>query len=665
MTSPLTLPAEFDPATAMIARTTEYGTFHESRRAARLAADLVANGTPEDLALAGKVLEAVLRCQEINPKDPHFGNFYWMAEDSVVEDLNAVEFVLEALIPLMRDFGDRLPDDLRGRILDAIRLGLDEIRRLDVMVAYTNITVLDILNSCLGGELLQDEAIAQRGYAKLQTWMTFTNQEGHPFEFNSPTYMSVTLRALKRLADHVEDQDTRLRARAMAARLALSVALHIHPGTGRWAAPHGRAYHPSVICETPPEIELVRAWIADGIVPGWIADVLDDTPLPFMVVETAQRERNVILTTHQTEAFALGTAVSTYHPQADVCMAQYRRPDADRPGVLFTRYILDDKWFGDSYHPTDRTKTRNLPDEGMFYSVQSENRVLGVYSPIGFQAGSSAKACFIWTRRDEIDAIWIGGKRVDTLPVTVPPGEVVVVASGEVYCALRPLTATPLSRETPVQLCEKEGDLVLEIYNYKGPDKRFWELRSPGFFFQGHPIAAFYLEIVPRSAYVDGRAVAQAVGMGTFDESLAPPFTSATDDERPYTVTYTRDGEQLGLAVDVMQWRLQRRWTHTGDLDAPMLAVPSASQTRSGRVAVGNAVLTCAPEPAWLWASPTGERWVAGYLGDEPTDLTLETPQGTAHVRHMGVGTLVWEHGEVSIEAVGAPEVTVTQPQNG
>src|SRR5690606_6556185 len=99
-----------------------------------------------------------------------------------------------------------------------------------------------------------DAEIAERGYRKLEAWMKFTNATGHPFEFNSPTYMSVNLRALKRLTDNIQDEDTRQRARAMSAKLGLSVALHVHRGTGRWAAPHGRAYHPSVICETPPEV---------------------------------------------------------------------------------------------------------------------------------------------------------------------------------------------------------------------------------------------------------------------------------------------------------------------------------------------------------------------------------------------------------------------------
>ena len=59
--APLPLPDDFDPQACLLAKVTENGTFHESRRGAHLAASLVANGTAEDLALAVRVLEATLR----------------------------------------------------------------------------------------------------------------------------------------------------------------------------------------------------------------------------------------------------------------------------------------------------------------------------------------------------------------------------------------------------------------------------------------------------------------------------------------------------------------------------------------------------------------------------------------------------------------------------
>ncbi len=590
MRQPLLLPPDFNPQTHLIRKTTEFGDFHESRRGARLAADLVANGTAEDLALAEQVLAVVLACQELDPSDPHHGNFYWMAEDRHVEDLNAVEFNLESLIPMMIHHSERLPTALQERVRQSIRLGLQEIARLDVLVAYTNITVLDVLNSCLGGELLQEQAIAQRGYAKLKAWMAFTAEHGHPLEYNSPTYGAVTIRALKRLRDLVQDDETRINAQTMTARLALSIALHIHSGTGRWAGPHGRAYQPSVVCETPPEIELVRNWIADGTVPAWVAELLDERPATFQVVETAERDRKLAITTYQTPTHALGTATSSFHTQANVCMAHFTRPGAERPGVLYSRYITNDKWFGDAYHATDRTKTRNLPDEGVFFSAQQENRALCVYGPQSFQQGHSAKAVLIWTQRAEVDEIWIGAQQVAELPQMVSADQLIVIGSGDLYFAIRPLTITALGKQRPIQLVERAGDLVLEFYNYRGPEKRFWELNWPGAFYKGKPIVAFYLELAERSLYSDGAAFASVVNSGNFTEDLDAPYTYPAVGERRYALSYGRDERELGLEIDLMQWQLKRRWTATGELGWPTLATDfsAAMERLNGHLASGD-----------------------------------------------------------------------------
>ena len=164
---------------------------------------------------------------------------------------------------------------MQARVLECIRLGLAEIEKLNVLVVYSNITLLDILNTCLGGELLGDERIARRGYHKLVDWMALTDANGTAYEFNSPTYTWVDIHALQELVRLVRDADTRTRARAAIVRLGLSVALHIHRGTGRWAGPHGRAYQPSIHCETPAEEDFLREWIAEGALPAWTLDALE------------------------------------------------------------------------------------------------------------------------------------------------------------------------------------------------------------------------------------------------------------------------------------------------------------------------------------------------------------------------------------------------------
>jgi hypothetical protein len=83
-----------------------------------------------------------------------------------------------------------------------------------------------------------------------------------------------------------------------------------------------------------------------------------------------------------------------------------------------------------------------------------------------------------------------------------------------------------------------------------------------------------------------------------------------------------------------------------------MLESPVARQNDTGRVVVGNAVLECAEEPAWLFADPESNTYVAGYHG-APAPLTLTVPGGRVHVPAMGTGTVTWENGTVRVEAVG------------
>jgi hypothetical protein len=239
--------------------------------------------------------------------------------------------------------------------------------------------------------------------------------------------------------------------------------------------------------------------------------------------------------------------------------------------VLYTRYITNDKWFGDAYHATDRTKTRNLPDEGDFFSAQQENRAICIYGPQNFRHGYSAKAVLIWTRCAEIDEIWIGSQRIESLPHPVSSDRVIVIGSGGVYFAVRPLEITALGKTTPIQLVERDGDLVLEMYNYKGPEKRFWEMNWPGAFYKGKPIIAFYLELANRADYANGVAFGSIVNDGRIIEHLDVPYTYPAEGERRYVVSYQRDEHELGVDIDLMGWQLKRRWTEKGDLGWPTL----------------------------------------------------------------------------------------------
>ena len=652
----------YDRQRKMITHQVRGRIFHSTIPSAQLASELMASGAPADIAEAAAILRAVLACQEVRDTDPHRGNFRWELEDEVVEDLNAVQFVLFYCIPVLCKASDALPPDLVAAMRRAIALGLEEIARIDVALAYTNIVLKDITNSCLGGQLLGDNNIGRRGRKKLVRWMAHVDTYGLPAEYNSPNYASVAVRVLGRLAELTEDEHTRIRARTMLARLGLSAALHVHPGIGCWAGPFSRAYSHAVFNADAFNADDVRAWLDGGQVPAWIGDLLQRPNVPQQIDETAHGEEPVALSTYHSPSFCLGVAscelktqeVIFIALQSSVFHAQYRLPDGARCGVLFSRYVLDDQWLSFQTTPS-RAPGQVVPEEGHFYGVHERGRAIGLYAPRGLDAWTrrtSAKAVLVWTEIERVDEIWIGQHKVDSLPAAVPQGEVVVVGSGALWAAVQPLELTDLGGGAPIRLVELDGHLALEMYNYTGPAKTFWEMAKPGSFYQGQPRSGFYAELAERTDYASGADFAAEVASGALVDEAAPLVTYTAGRERPLRVEYARDDRILGIEVDLYEWSLKRRWTQDGPLDWPMHESPYARQSASGQVSVGGATLTCDKGPVWLCACPGGKRYVAAYSGSGMTSLRLEVPGDVVELAEMGAGMVIWDEGRVKVEAI-------------
>jgi len=682
MNAPLDLPQGFNPETNMVSRDVEGKLFHAPIPAVVFAYSLVENGTPEDLDQAEKSIRAVLACQETRDTDPHQGNFLWEREDAVVEDLNAVQFILFSLIPILTQWRDRLSPELQSEMMHAVRLGLEEIARIDVHPDYTNIVLKDITNSCLGGELLGDNEFAERGYKKLVRWMRHTDKSGIPAEFNSPGYARVAVKVLKRLTDLVEHTPTRFRARTYASRLGLSIALHISTSTKRWAGPYSRAYLGQVFGDnvidptSPSELDTVRDWIADGTLPAWLTTVLDIRPTHFRVNETADAKNRVAISTYHTPAYDFGIASQELTTQSNrfialqsnACIAHYTRPDDQPTGLFLSRYLTDDHWVGD-YRQTPSRSASLLAEEGRFHGVQDGPRAIGLYAPRapgsgdtgvdGWNRSHSAKAALIWDRADLVDDIWINDNQVTDLPADVPPDATIVVASGDVLFGIRPLTIQDLGVDAPIRLIERHGNLLFEMYNYKGPEKTFWEQALPGSFYRGLPQCGFYVEFAERSES-DPATFCKRVASGELVDACEAPFTYEEGKERLWSVSYRRDQLEVGIEVDLMNWKLKRRWNDRKKDTYPPLDSPFARGSRKGHVEIGPAELTCGKHAAWLFAARKKRYWVAGYHGTTAKPLTLTVPDGEIKIKGFAAGTIIWDNGEVTIEAAeveGKPQI--------
>lgn len=634
------------------------------RDCAMMAEQLLARGTPDALSLAERLLAVVIASQETRPGAAHLGNFPWVVGDEVIADLNSVEFTLKPLIALLIRYEGRLSPALRERLRECLRLGLEEIRALDVAPTYTNVATMDVANSCLGGEYLDDGSITERGYAKLRRLTDLAAANGTIFEFDSPTYHLVTLESLKQLADMTRNQEARMRARTLAARLGLGMALHLHRGTSRWGGPHSRAYYDRVVGEAPPELDLFRAWLDDGLFPDWVAVAYASQTLPMQIHETSSREWGMTSTAYHTPAFALGVASREVSWQSDVFMVHYRIPGSDQPGIVYSRYLIDDTWFTNPEAAHDPSNRRKFVERGKFFGVQHGPRCIGIYAPHTLEhfasfapcsrdTFASAKAAIVWTQRPHLDEIWVGPRKVEAFPAEVAPGEVVVVGGGDIYVAIRPLTRTDLGYGAPIRLVEAGSSLILEMYNYLGPQKTHNTLERRSRFYQGQVQCGFYAEVATKADFPGGGDFARTVASGTLTDTAPPPFTAYEERaDRPWTVEYRRDGLTLGLEVNLMEWELKRRWNQDGALGWPMLESPMARQNDAGLVEVGDAVLRCGKAPAWLLSAPEHRLWVAGYHG-APAPLRLTTPEGDVDIQAMGIGMVVWREGKVTVEAVG------------
>ena len=99
-----------------------------------------------------------------------------------------------------------------------------------------------------------------------------------------------------------------------------------------------------------------------------------------------------------------------------------------------------------------------------------------------------------------------------------------------------------------------------------------------------------------RASYPDGRAFGRVVAGGDLRDQAAAPYVYDGTQPRPWTVSYARGGQELGIEVDLMEWKLRRRWTQSGELGFPMLKSPVARQSRSGEIRLGGAVLRWQPD---------------------------------------------------------------------
>ena len=543
-----------------------------------LAHALLLRGEPGAVREAAAIVEAVLESQELSPCHPHRGNWLWLADDPEIADINAVQFVLRGLLPLLCSYGHLLPDGLQSLCRERVRLALDEQERMDVAPTYTNIHIQALFALVVGGEWLDDAHYVGLGRERWDRWVRFTTNSGAPHEFNSPNYGGVDLSALGAMVQHVKDPAMRLQARLMYERLWLHFALHIHRATRQVAGPHCRCYWGPMMSGQGPLKELV--WRETGwtwpLEPGpyggraavqlpaqlemalteheiseaalvWLGS--QSKALPCEVRECADIDEGFDLTTYLSPSYALGTASRTYgigtgcfyiEHQANYLHLYYTRPD--KPGgwaQMYSRFVVNDRHWGVLGAAPDRSKTANFYDQGHFCGVQLHNKAIGLYALMPQQEEvHSIKTVVAFQSGSDLERVWVNDTAVTVgdEPCPLSLGDWLIVEDGGVYVGVYPLEPSCLGREAPIRLERGPlGELWLAIYNYRGSPKRFWDYASlGGAFWQGNLRAGYIVEVAERDEFSSAREFLAHLAAARIDDRL--------DDNLLRTVTNCRHG---------------------------------------------------------------------------------------------------------------------------
>ena len=241
------LPASEAPTSFYAYHTTLRGvTVHPLREAFSYARLLMESGDPAHHARAARILRKALQAQDTNTENRTYGIWPYFWEEPLDKmsppDWNWADFCGSELLFIVYRHPDRLPDDLKAPVREAVGHAARSIQRRNVRGGYTNICALGSFVTLAAAKWLGWEDLWDYALNRLKDFAAFTDVTGSFNEYNSPTYAFVTMRALANILTYVDDAEVQKIAGALHERVWLSLALHFHAPTRQLAGPHSRAY---------------------------------------------------------------------------------------------------------------------------------------------------------------------------------------------------------------------------------------------------------------------------------------------------------------------------------------------------------------------------------------------------------------------------------------
>ncbi len=278
---------------------------------------------------AEMAMRKVFSAQNLDPASKGYGTVPWLLNDPAVKDANAIEFAMQPMGAILLGYADRLSDSFKKDTRKNIGAALVAVGNHKVKVTYTNIFLMNTVNTILLSQYLGDRAALQRGHRQMQEWMDYTAQNGID-EYGSPTYYGVTMTNLVLGYTYTADSQVKHQFKDALDLFWRDISANYLAKAGHLAGAHSRDY--SFLTGTggvelylymeglvqkdrfTDSVNLLENERPSGYRPS--AEIKALSALPERVVE-ARWQSNPLTAryTYLTQNFAIGTASGNYGPQ--------------------------------------------------------------------------------------------------------------------------------------------------------------------------------------------------------------------------------------------------------------------------------------------------------------------------------------------------------------
>jgi len=324
--------------------------------------------------------------------------------------------------------------------------------------------------------------------------------------------------------------------------------------------------------------------------------------------------------------------------------------------ALYPHYVMNGMSFlddGDLFFTKDPEKPlgdnrggpggpwlREFIEFGRLGTLQHRNTLIASYSSdtatnrdrlVKSTVKRASAGMFLLRWKDGTDGLFINRKPVTSLPAELAAGDWWFIEDGDVYAAVRPLTATHLRGPCRTVLEKRTRHIVLYQDNHVGDsvegisDKDWVQARS-----------GFVVEMGDKAEYGS---------FGKFQDTiLAGKVTEDGADGFVRSLAYERPGRRLEMEWDGYAETFGRRLIDGKEDPWPaQISVPEFNATSSGGAAVHDASATTTPgKPLWLLSAAPLKTWVAYQPEAEESHLLeLTTPVATVKATSFPFGKII------------------------